>query len=98
MLNAFTTNKQQAGGIVTDAAHTNPLRRVMPLDLISQGKEQDYDREKYREMLLEVGETILGYFGFDRTLYGDDGRNKNRKWWHQLREERQKDIYTEKEC
>ena len=55
--------------IYTDAAHKNPLRRVMPLDLISE--EHDYDKEKYREMLLEAAETILGYFGFDRTVYGD---------------------------
>jgi DNA polymerase elongation subunit (family B) len=38
--------------IYTDAAHTNPLRRVMPLDHISE--EHDYDKEKYREMLLEA--------------------------------------------
>jgi DNA polymerase elongation subunit (family B) len=82
--------------IYTDAAHTNPLRRVMPLDLIRQGKEQDYDKEKYREMLLEAVETVLGYFGFDRTLYGDTSRNKNRKWWSELREDRRKDVETEK--
>src|SRR2546428_6117385 len=64
--------------IYTDAAHNNPLRRVMPLDLLSE--ESDYDKEKYREMLLEAAETILGYFGFDRTLYGDNIRKKNRKW------------------
>jgi DNA polymerase elongation subunit (family B) len=29
--------------IYTDSAHKNPLRRVMPLDLISNGKEHDYD-------------------------------------------------------
>ena len=58
--------------IYTDSAHKNPLRRVMPLDLISE--EHDYDKEKYREMLLEAAESILGYFGFDRTLYGDTGR------------------------
>jgi hypothetical protein len=40
----------------------------MPLDLISE--ERDYDKEKYREMLLEAAESILGYFGFDRTSYG----------------------------
>jgi hypothetical protein len=46
-------------------------------------------------MLLEAAETVLGYFGFDRTLIGD--RSKKRKWWwHQLREQRQKDIYIEK--
>jgi hypothetical protein len=34
-------------------------------------EEQDYDKEKYREMLLEVAETVRGYFDFDRMLYGD---------------------------
>jgi DNA polymerase elongation subunit (family B) len=51
--------------IYTDEAHKNPLRRVMPLDLISE--EHDYDKEKYRDMLLGAAESILGYFGFDRT-------------------------------
>ncbi|MFZ0512497.1 MAG: hypothetical protein WAM14_12890 [Candidatus Nitrosopolaris sp.] len=45
-----------------------------------------------REMLLEAAETVLGYFGYD----GDTGRKKNRRWWHQLRAQRQKDIETEK--
>ncbi len=53
--------------IYTDAGHKNPLRRVMPLDLLSE--EHDYDKEKYREMLLESAESILGYFGFYRTVY-----------------------------
>ena len=44
-------------------------------------------------MLLEAAETVLGYFGFDRMLYGDIDR---RKWWYQLREQRQKDIDIEK--
>jgi hypothetical protein len=39
------------------------------LHLISA--ERSYDKEKYREMLLEAAESILGYFGFDRTFYGD---------------------------
>ncbi|MFZ0893714.1 MAG: hypothetical protein WAZ77_04355 [Candidatus Nitrosopolaris sp.] len=79
--------------IYTDSAHNNPLLRVMPVDLINE--EHDYDKEKYREMLLEAAESILGYFGFDRTLYGD--RKKNRKWWYEIREERQKDIQTERD-
>ena len=81
--------------IYTDAAHSNPLRRVMPVDFIEEGREQIYDKEKYREMLLEAAETVLGYFGFDRTLFGGTSRSKNRKWWHQLRKQRQKDIDTE---
>jgi DNA polymerase elongation subunit (family B) len=77
--------------IYTDAAHKNPLRRVMPLDILSE--EHDYDKEKYREMLLEAAETILSYFGFDRMVYGD--RKKNRKWWYELRVKRRKGIETE---
>ena len=72
--------------------HKNPLRRVIPVDLISE--EHDYDKEKYREMLLEAAESILGYFGFDRTIYGD--RKKNRKWWYEIRHKRRKDIETER--
>jgi hypothetical protein len=67
----------------------------MPLDLIS--KEHDYDKEKYREMLLEAAESILGYFGFDRTIYATKiTKKKNKKWWHELREERIRDIETER--
>jgi DNA polymerase elongation subunit (family B) len=78
--------------IYTDAIHKNPLRRVMPLDFIC--KEHEYDTEKYREMLLEAAETALGYFRFDRKVYGD--RKKNRKWWYELREEHRKNIHTER--
>jgi hypothetical protein len=67
---------------------------VTPVEFIKQGREQFYDKEKYREMLLEAAETVLGYF--DRTLYGDTSRSKNRKWWHQLREQRKRDIDIEK--
>ena len=42
-----------------DAAHSNPLRRVMILDLLNAGK--DYNRDRYPEMLLEAAETALGY-------------------------------------
>ena len=59
--------------IYTDAAHSNPLRRVTPVEFIEEGREQVYDKEKYREMLLEATETILGYFSFDRTLFGSGG-------------------------
>ena len=80
--------------IYTDAAHTNPLCRVIPLDLINE--EHDYDKEKYREMLLEAAETVLAYFGFDRTVYGESIRKKNRRWWCELSQERRKDIEIER--
>jgi hypothetical protein len=31
----------------------------------------NYDKEKYREMIFDAAETFLGYFGFDRTVYGN---------------------------
>jgi len=65
----------------------------MPLDLISE--ERDYDKEKYREMLLGAAESILGYFGFDRTFYGD--RRKTGSGRYGLRANRRKDIQTERD-
>jgi hypothetical protein len=37
----------------------------------------DYDKEKYREILLDAVETVLGIFGFDRTLYGKPKDKRN---------------------
>jgi hypothetical protein len=61
-----------------------------PVGLIKQGKEQEqkYDKEKYHDMLLQAAETVLGYFGFNRTAFG--------KWWYALSEERNMDIDNEK--
>jgi hypothetical protein len=47
-------------------------------------------------MLLEAAETVLGYFGFDRTVYGDSPKPKRRKWWHELRNWRIQDIENER--
>jgi hypothetical protein len=67
--------------LVTDAARTNPLRRVMPLELV-EGKGHEYDKDRYREMLLEAAETVLGYFRFDRTLYGNAAHTKGKLRHH----------------
>ena len=80
--------------IYTDAHHSNPLCRVTALELVRQ-EALGYDKEKYREMLLEAAETVLGYFGFDKAVYGGDIR-RNRKWWHEFREERIRDVETER--
>ena len=84
--------------VYTDAQHKNPLCRVTPIGLIKQekGQEQKYDKEKYRDMLLEAAETVLGYFGFDRTVFGDTMKKRNKKWWYALNEERHRDIENEK--
>jgi DNA polymerase elongation subunit (family B) len=72
--------------IYIDSQHSNPLCRVVPIDNILQKAEPmlDYDMEKYREMILDAAETVLGIFGFDRTVYYDGGsfsssNNKNKE-------------------
>jgi DNA polymerase I len=62
-----TTVGEEVEYIITNSGHTNPLYRVIPRTLIEQRHTFDYDKEKYREMLLESAETVLGYFGFDRS-------------------------------
>jgi hypothetical protein len=48
-------------------------------------------------MILDAAETVLGYFRFDRTVYGIKKSTGARKWrWLQeLNQEREKDIRTE---
>ena len=43
-------------------------------------------------MLLDADETVLGIFGFDRTLYG---KPKDKKWWMELRRNRMLDLNVE---
>jgi DNA polymerase elongation subunit (family B) len=51
----------------TDSRHNNPLCRVTPIENLASHSR--YDKEKYKEMILDAAETVLGYFGFDRTIY-----------------------------
>jgi DNA polymerase elongation subunit (family B) len=95
--------------IYTDSQHKNPLCRVMPIEVTTQERSNEekkknnnivtmiYDKEKYRGMILDAAETVLGYFGFDRTVYGNKRNTTIRKWsWLQdLKEEREKDIRIE---
>ena len=48
-------------------------------------------------MILDAAETVLGYFGFDRTVYENPRNNRRRKGngMSELREERTKDIQSE---
>jgi DNA polymerase elongation subunit (family B) len=84
--------------IYTNSQHKNPLHRVASIDSIYQGNERlSYDKEKYKEMILDAAETVLGYFGFSRTIYGTNkviGPRKCR-WLQELKDEREKDIRTE---
>ena len=49
-------------------------------------------------MVIDAVETVLGFFGFDRTVYGNLKRDKVRRkwrWYEELREQRVRDIETE---
>jgi hypothetical protein len=53
-------------------------------------------------LLLNAAETVLGYFGFDGSIYKKSENrairsSKQKKWWDELREERRKDIEAERD-
>jgi DNA polymerase elongation subunit (family B) len=71
----------------TDSNHTDPLFRITPAKLLST---ENYDREKYLEMLLDSAEAVLAVFGFNRSLFGFDKIFKH--WWDELYQQRERDI------
>ena len=46
--------------IYTDSKHNNPLCRVTPIENFASLPA--YDKEKYKEMVLDAAETVLGIF------------------------------------
>jgi DNA polymerase elongation subunit (family B) len=78
--------------IYTDPQHQNPLNRVVPVGDSIDNFGPNYDREKYKDMLPDAAETVLGIFGFDRTLYG---KPKDKKWWMELLRNRMNDVQAE---
>ena len=89
--------------IYTDSQHNNPLCRVAPIENILSESLPPYDKEKYKEMVLDAAETVLGFFGFDRTIYGNlktnnvggGGRRRKWRWYEEIREQRVRDIHAE---
>jgi DNA polymerase elongation subunit (family B) len=79
--------------IYTDSKHNNPLCRVTPIENLASMPA--YDKEKYKEMILDAAETVLGFFGFDRTAYSNLKKGRRRKWYEELREQRARDIEAE---
>jgi DNA polymerase elongation subunit (family B) len=79
--------------IYTDSQHNNPLCRVTPIENFAFLPQ--YDKEKYKEMILDAAETVLGYFGLNRTAYSNIKKGRSKKWYEELREQRARDIETE---
>ena len=78
--------------VYTDSNHSDPLNRVVPAKLLSS---ENYDKQKYLDMLLDSAETVLSVFGFNRTLFGFD-RKKAYQWWNEVYQQREKDIESAK--
>ena len=81
---AIQSRKQPLKGdtiqyIYTDSKHNNPLCRVTPIENLASLPQ--YDKEKYKEMVLDAAETVLGYFGFDRTPYSNIKKGSKRRWY-----------------
>ena len=72
----------------TDSNHADPLHRVTPAKLIST---QNYDRQRYLEMLLDSAESVLSVFGFNRSVFGFE-KKKTYHWWNEIYQQREKDI------
>jgi hypothetical protein len=73
----------------TDSNHTDPLYRITPAKLISS---ENYDKEKYLEMLLDSAEAVLSIFGFSRSLFGFEKKFKH--WGDEIYQQRERDIET----
>ena len=52
-------------------------------------------------MVLDAAETVLGFFGFDWTVYGKlktnniGGERRKWRWYEEILEQRVRDIHTE---
>ncbi len=92
-VSGVTTNRgDNIQYIHTDSNHTDPLQRITPARLISS---ENYDKEKYVEMLLDSAEAVLSIFEFSRSLFGFD-RKKAYHWWDEIYQQRERDIESAK--
>ncbi len=86
--------------IFKDSDHTNPLCRTVPFGASKQESSSDetlssYDREKYRELLLDAAEIILSNFGFAREVYNYKRGESNLDWLDLLYKERRREALSE---
>jgi DNA polymerase elongation subunit (family B) len=76
--------------IHTDSKHADPLYRITPAKLLAS---EEYDREKYLDILFDSAEAVLAIFGFSRSLLGFDEK-KSHYWWSEIYRQREIDIET----
>jgi hypothetical protein len=99
VFNVFVRGRTfKAGAIATLKEYAQAIKYLIKKEGCKENdKTLNYDKDKYREMVLDAAETVLGYFGFNRTVYENPRYNrKKKKWYEELREERTKDIQAER--
>jgi DNA polymerase elongation subunit (family B) len=69
------------------------IYRVTPIENLASLPQ--YDKEKYKEMILDAAETVLGLFGFDRSGYSNNKKIRRKNWYEELKEQRAREIETE---
>lgn len=57
---------------------------------------ENYDRDKYLEMIFDSAESVLAIFGFKRSLYDFVNNKKTRHWWDEIYQQHEKDIESAK--
>jgi DNA polymerase elongation subunit (family B) len=66
--------------VYSDSNHADPLQRIVPAKLISS---ENYDKEKYLEMMFDSAEAVFSIFGFSRSQFGYTIK-RNHHWWDEL--------------
>jgi DNA polymerase elongation subunit (family B) len=89
---AITNRGDNIQYVHTDSNHADPLQWITPVKLISA---ENYDKEKYLDMLLDSAEAVLSIFGFNRSLFGFDEK-KSRYWWNEIYLQLERDIDSAK--
>jgi hypothetical protein len=47
-------------------------------------------------MILDAAETVMGFFGFNRTIYSNIKKGRRKwQWYEELKEQKARDIETE---
>jgi DNA polymerase elongation subunit (family B) len=88
----ITSRGENINYVYTGSNHADPLQRITPAKLMSS---ENYDKEKYLDMLFDSAEAVLSVFGFNRSLFGYD-RKKTNQWWTEIYQQHKRDIESAK--
>ena len=55
-------------------------------DIYQQDSAAEYDKGKYKEMILDAAEILLRYFSFDSSAYSNNKKVRRKKWYEELRD------------